>query len=429
MEIKQSEMRAILKPDFHKNDLKKLDIAASYSNILVSDISRFYSTIYTHVIPWALHGKAWCKAHLHTPALNSSTGNMLDVSVRKGQENQTIGIPIGPDTSRIISELIGIAIDEKLEQMIEIDHGRIFRNVDDWFIGFDGAGEAEDAIAFLANACKEYELELNSEKTKILLPTEAIEPVWPTELRRHRVTGTGRQEESSLNHYFLKTFDYMRQFPAHNVLDYALKRARSFRITPSNWPLFEAYICKCVRASMLTMPIAAEILINYNYLGYNINKQRISKLISDTLTRNLPPSHDGEIAWALFLAKGLHITIRRSEAIKLSAVESSVCALIALDLRSMGLMSSALDTSLWEQYLTQDGLVSNMWLLAYEAQIKGWLSGAVPNHVSSHTQFAELERRGVHFYDTNKNVPNIRRRPIVRRLRSTYFTMFHARSI
>ncbi len=56
--------------------------------------------------------------------------------------------------------------------------------------------------------------------------------------------------------------------------------------------------------------------------------------------------------------------------------------------------------------MNEGGLTSNMWLLAYEAELKGWLTGATP-YVDAHPYFSELKKRGVSFYNVNKNVTDI----------------------
>lgn len=79
--------------------------------VLISDISNFYGTIYTHSIAWALHGKDYAKKNKRNKML---LGNILDDCVRYTQDEQTMGIPIGPDTSHIIAEIIGSTIDSEL---------------------------------------------------------------------------------------------------------------------------------------------------------------------------------------------------------------------------------------------------------------------------------------------------------------------------
>jgi len=59
--------------------------------VLLTDINRFYGSIYTHSIAWALHTKSTAKSNRTLSLL----GNKIDYWVRMGQDQQTVGIPIG----------------------------------------------------------------------------------------------------------------------------------------------------------------------------------------------------------------------------------------------------------------------------------------------------------------------------------------------
>jgi hypothetical protein len=83
--------------------------------LLATDLSQFYPSIYTHSIPWALHTKSVAKAK---PNDYSLLGNVLDLAMRNGQDKQTIGIPIGPDTSLVIAEAILSSVDVQLKGAI-----------------------------------------------------------------------------------------------------------------------------------------------------------------------------------------------------------------------------------------------------------------------------------------------------------------------
>lgn len=61
-----------------------------------ADLSRFYQTLYTHSIPWALHTKEVAKSKKADKTL---PGNAIDIAVRSTQDQQTLGIPVGPETS------------------------------------------------------------------------------------------------------------------------------------------------------------------------------------------------------------------------------------------------------------------------------------------------------------------------------------------
>jgi hypothetical protein len=58
--------------------------------LLKADLARFYPSVYTHSIPWALHGKEAARTN------TALYGNEIDQRVRESQDKQTGGIPIGP---------------------------------------------------------------------------------------------------------------------------------------------------------------------------------------------------------------------------------------------------------------------------------------------------------------------------------------------
>jgi hypothetical protein len=407
-EIESDKEKAVSPPDFQLVGIRRLEISAAFDHALVSDISRFYGTLYTHAIPWALHGKAWSKSNLHATSFATSLGNQLDIAVRRGQDNQTLGIPVGPDTSRIISEIVAVAIDKQVQDKLKLDRTRAFRHIDDWYIGFDNAGQAEDAVSTLAAACRDYELELNADKTRTLSSSSSVDGIWPTELRAHQFS-VGAAQAKSLEHYFAKAFHYSLEFQDQNVLDYAIKRTKSTTISKPNWRLYESFLLRAGRSNSTVVPTVAQILVSYNHNGYDIDKPRVAKFIEDLIRKNAPLAHHAEVAWALFLAKALRIKISKAASASVSGIESSVCALIALDLNSNGLIDGTLDTTLWRQSMNSSGLLSKMWLLSYEADLKGWLVGTPVDYVAKDQHFSVLKAKSISFYDTKKNVTHIRK--------------------
>jgi hypothetical protein len=79
--------------------------------LISADIQNFYPSIYTHSIPWAIHGKATAKQRMGDPHLY---GNRLDKSTAGCQEGQTVGVAIGPDTSLIVAECLLAAVEREL---------------------------------------------------------------------------------------------------------------------------------------------------------------------------------------------------------------------------------------------------------------------------------------------------------------------------
>ena len=67
----------------------------------------------------------------------------------------------------------------------------------------------------------------------------------------------------------------------------------------------------------------------------------------------------------------------------------------------------------WQAAMTRDELVGRLWLLSYEANVKGWLPSVVAgDHVSADPIFKFLKDAGVHFYDDQASLTYVPRKPL-----------------
>ena len=164
--------------------------------IVKTDISNFFPSIYTHSISWALHTKHIGKTHR---AFRDNLGNKLDIAIRNGQEAQTKGIPIGPDTSFLMAEIIATALDEALVSKVG---ARYYRYVDDYEFGCTVAQETDNVLGRLQEVLEEYELTLNSSKTCIVELPSSIDPLWIHELTAFKFRSTPKGQAKDLMHYF-----------------------------------------------------------------------------------------------------------------------------------------------------------------------------------------------------------------------------------
>lgn len=129
--------------------------------VLHADIARFYPSIYTHSIAWAIHGKATAR----TDRTNALYGNRLDLWVRETQDKQTGGIPVGPDSSFLLAEVVASAIDHELSTKLDGLKGT--RYIDDYHLYFLSRADAERGLAELHRIAGMFELDINSFKTQI----------------------------------------------------------------------------------------------------------------------------------------------------------------------------------------------------------------------------------------------------------------------
>jgi hypothetical protein len=160
------------------------------------------------------------------------------------------------------------------------------------------------------------------------------------------------------------------------------------------------------------LPIALEIFLGYQKLGYNLNVRKISKAINNLIGYHSKLDHGYEVTWSLWFAKSLNIKISRAAAKELSTIDDSIAALTALDLRDSGLITTGLNVNEWKGYLSHENLYQEHWLFAYEAIKKGWLTTNT-NYIMSDPFFSLLWTKNIEFYD--KAQVTVPAKPVVKK--------------
>ena len=152
--------------------------------VVRTDISNCFSSIYTHSIPWALHGRSTSKKNRSVLL----EGNLLDKVTQGTRDGQTNGLLIGPHSSNVVSEIILTKIDH---EMIQKGYKRFCRYIDDYTFYAQDHNEAEKFVHDLGMQLREYELVLNVRKTEILPMPLPIKEDWVRELNSFRLPTKG----------------------------------------------------------------------------------------------------------------------------------------------------------------------------------------------------------------------------------------------
>lgn len=375
---------------------QKIMRSAGYRFMLRTDISRFFPTIYTHSVPWALHTKDVAKKDKDPSGPNF--GNLLDLALRQGQDGQTIGIPIGPDTSHIIAEAIATSIDlEFRDKLAAWPSG--FRYVDDYYLFFATAKEADQALAILVQVLTQFELQINFEKTVTCSVIEISDDYWTHKLRNFEISHGRRRQSSDINHFFELAKELAKQNSDESVMVYALKRVSSTVVRKEAWAIFEAHVCHVALAYPNTLQTVARLLSTYFRIGYPLSKARIERLVNSVIEDHAPLGHHSEVVWCLWMCKDLGLSLSAPNIDLVSQMRSSVCALLLLDLYEAGKLAKAPDTTHWKSSESKEALHGELWLLAYEAGVRGW-AGFSDAHVKANRHFDILRRAQVRFYNT-----------------------------
>lgn len=371
---------------------------------LITDISSYFPTVYTHTIPWALHTKQVAKAN-KTKKTAEFFGNILDSRCMGTQDGQTIGLPIGPDTSHIIAEIIGVSIDEAIRaELGEWPKG--FRYVDDFTFFFNKREEAEKALAIIIKCVSAYELQINASKTKIVEVRELVQESWKYSLKKLTVSAGRRQQKDDIHHYFEMLFSLESRFKDESLVKYGLKQLSSTIVKKSNWAIVEAYILKCGYGFPNTLQVITQILATYHRYEYPLNMSAISAFSRNLLGSAASANHHSETAWLLWLCKELRIHLDATLILQVLHMENSVCSLIALDLNHSELVDGEVNlATLPGLPVTTMALKGNNWLLAYEGGRRLWLGNSNLAFIQADPCFKVLLDAGVSFYDETARLP------------------------
>ncbi len=154
-------------------------VAYQYDYIVRADIKSFYPTIYTHSIPWALHGKSFIRKGGNRYDYRL-LGNRLDRLFQYSNDQCTNGIPIGPVVSDIVGEIIASAVDRTLTKLVR-DAGiecEMVRFKDDYRILVKTTEDGRRIIKMLQASLKAYHLELGETKTSVHALPEGLFRPW-----------------------------------------------------------------------------------------------------------------------------------------------------------------------------------------------------------------------------------------------------------
>ena len=396
----QDGERAV-RTSYEFNDFKQECLIESYDKKyeLKIDISWFYPTIYTHTIPWAVHGKELAKKDRSDRLF----GNLLDRDVRNCKHGQTSGIPIGPDTSMIIAEIISCGIDQLLQEKLGLIKG--CRYYDDVYLYFSTREEAEEGLKTIQYILTDFQLSINEEKTKIDRFPSTFDDIWVIQINSYEFREDDiwkterdrvREQRTDIERYFKLAFHLANKYPNEAVLSYAIKKFQSIAIINENWNLFESLILKIAILNPLVLQFIVPLLLAYDSL---VDKQKISNVVEEIIKNNAKLGHSFEISWALWLAKTFDIRINDSIAKDIFNSNDVIPILIALDLKSKNLIDASVESSHLIEDLTEDSLFEEKWLLTYESIIHEWLIPINSNPLETNEYFNILKDFGVKFYD------------------------------
>lgn len=370
------------------------------------DINSFFDNIYTHSIPWAIHGISMAKKKKNDRLL---LGNQLDKHIRSLNYDQTNGILVGNALSRIVSEIILCTVDRQIyERFPDISCCRF---VDDYYIYTRRSTQVQEIIAFIRRCLSNYELNFNESKLQITESPFLYGKPWVEQIKQY----IHLQPDVFLSKLIME----YNTFKDIAITKYGLSVIAQCRYSAVNWPAMQSRLINLwVRFPSLSDRILPIFWKNKALLKTRAFKMAIYSVIDESLLLN----REQELVWAVWFIKVFNIQISQDYMVRILQSSNELAIIIMLDL----VCSSGAKNKpkiLQQRKRIRDELIADdknyrgenntlmwtsHWLLAYEATRAKWLN--LPNEdpfefARKNTFFRELLAANVKFYNSQFTYP------------------------
>ncbi|MEC4049651.1 RNA-directed DNA polymerase [Flavobacterium sp. SUN046] len=398
--VKDTTGKRALKSINTFGQFRKECLINSYDKIyeVRTDVSRYYGTIYTHIVPWIIHSKAVAKVDRKNLAL---LGNLLDKNLRESNSGQTLGIPIGPDTSLVVAEIIGCTLDEMIQKKFNSSAVKGFRYIDDYYIYCENQSDSEKVFKYVQSIFTEFQLDINEEKTKISKSPFPFETDWSIELGSFTFRKHPQSQQTDIERFVSVAFRYAKLNPKDSVLNFAITVLKGIPLFEESWKLYQSFVLKIAITEPVTLPTVAQILVSHKA---KVEKLKVKSVVENIIKEHTPKGHHFEVSWALWICKEFEIKIPNNLAKLVFDSSDVVSILIALDLKKNGFINKPVSTSHLRIELTPESLMEDKWLLTYESILQGWIKSPKLNPISENEFFSLLKKHRVKFYDDTRKV-------------------------
>jgi hypothetical protein len=402
-ELEQGK-RAVKHNDFSFFKESGIINSFKYAVQLKTDIAKFYPSIYTHSIPWVTFGGK--SKYKKNRTLNNSDqlkvmdiyGEDIDERLTWCQNQQTMGIPIGPDTSFIIAEIVACHLDKHLEKKLKSKNIDFlgYRYYDDYALYFNSELDAQIGLSELKKILNDFELKINDEKTEISRTQDELEKPWALAIKSFYFRPSENGQKDDIWNYFSIAFRYAQENPKDSVLKLALNKFNFVRIQEDNWNYFESLLFRLGLIETSSLNKIAKLLVTYKKI---VSKKRLKEFCFEIIKRNYENQHDYELTWSLWILNEFEIQPTKDIYEMIFNSKSVTSIIIGLDLYKQNKRIKSFDFDSIIELATTENLNNKEWLLVYEVIYKDWIPTLNKSIIRDHFFFNILESRNIYFYD------------------------------
>lgn len=376
---------------------RKLALRTRFPLTLKLDIKNYYRSIYTHSIPWAIHGKEYAKSNTRRDNL----GKHLDEAIRFGQDGQTIGIPTGPDTSFIISEILLCRIVNDLLAGNSLSRDQFVRYYDDFECGCESEEQAHKILAAFEHILRSFELEINPDKVAILSGLCEIESPWLYQLRD--LQGKKELRAETLLEMVSFVTQIARQNTDAHVLRYFLRRMETTTVAQDAWDIYQKILLSLFQESSGNAKEVFDQLRYYEACELPINKQHFKEALDRKVNYQITRGVTSELSWAVYGYHVFNIAIDESLAKKILIYGDCPARVLITKLIFARNLEVKTEIDSLIQSWDENVLNSSDWLFAYEILVNKWHNECTSIKLPKNKKLFEFMRDSkISFLEDNK---------------------------
>jgi hypothetical protein len=220
-------------------------------------------------------------------------------------------VPVGPDTSRLVSEIILSAVDHSFLLKSGSKKPHYLRHVDDYWVGGHSFEECEKHLGNLRSSLREYELDVNELKTRIVSTNRVFGESWPIEfesrISQAFTPGSGIDKVSTLS----QIIERATTENDDGMIRHVIRKMDEKHYWHSNWEILEHFLAQCAVQFSHSFDYVARVVAWRLRINAALDKPLWRDVSDSVISRASELGRDSESLWALWLMKEMSTKVSR----------------------------------------------------------------------------------------------------------------------
>ncbi len=282
----QTDVATQIKSWWRSVEQRSLTYSLEFSHLLHTDVTDCYGSLYTHSIPWALHGLDEAKK---SKGKNSLLGNKIDSHIQAGRYGQTNGIPQGSVLMDFVAEIVLGYVDVQINlELADSKDIRMLRYRDDYRIFASSDERAESVLKIVSDKLRSVGMKLGVSKT--FSCRNVVEgSIKPDKLAGIELQDLGNSNAQTIQKQLLRLHSFGRRFPNSGALRRLVSefhtRVSRQTAAPDDLDVQVAIATDIAFVSPATFPAVAGILSHLISLAPSEEKVRLWTKVREKMAR------------------------------------------------------------------------------------------------------------------------------------------------